>query len=101
GGTAIIGGAYGDNAIEIYSTILNTTRCDYVTLSTGQVFRNGSSIIGAAGAAGAYKRSGFGTAFGYTLVCAPNKVYKKDNGASVTPLGIATIGQPGFTFYPP
>ncbi len=74
-------------ATDLYSRFLLGTRHDYTALGSGQVFRDGTQLT----ASGATDRTGFGTAFDYTLITSKN--YRVKDTGSGTPANLG-IGAP-------
>lgn len=84
GATSIIR-TYANNAVELYSNIVNSTRHDYVADDQGQCFRDATSLF----TGGDVENVAFSQAFDYTLIASGTK-RKKDTGTTLFDLGIET-----------
>lgn len=91
GGSALLF-TYSTDAHSIYAKFLKDGQYRYVTLTNGTTYRNTTSIK----TGGSTTRSAFGAAFDFVICCSGSKRFK-DDGTTVTDLGVTRPSAPTST----
>jgi hypothetical protein len=105
-GTKKVSGIFGTGFKHIYAKVTAGKKLRYSHNSNGTILRN----YGGAGTISAFDQpvltggdasySGFGSAFDYNLICCGNQ-RKKDNGTTISDIGVAQPSAPSFSVNTP